>query len=107
MPTYSLIFKDVQASTICYKTTLGHHLEAHMWLIDRLNGYMHIRLWETWWIAAGKGLFEWKPSNVRRLTRLIRRSCSVLPKPIGSEYIMLCHLLRKADEMTGMVYATI
>lgn len=105
MPKYNPIF--TAEDTICHKSTLGHHLEAHMWLIDRLSGYMHIQLWETWWRAEEKGVFAWKPSNVRRLTRLIRRSCSMLPKPKGTEYIMLCHLLKKADEMTAMVYATI
>lgn len=106
MPQHVYIFND--EAQLCHRSNLpAHYLHVHMWLIDRLNGYLHFTMWETWWTIADRGLFEWKPSNVKRLTKLIRRSCSVLPKPQGSEYIMICHMLRKADEMTAMVYATV
>lgn len=101
------IFQDSQVATICRRSSIpGHHLEMHMWLIDRLEGYLKVQMWETWWVARDKGHFEWKPSNVKKLTKLIRRSASVLPKPEGMEYHMLKYLLFNANELTTMVYST-
>lgn len=101
------LFEDSQIGTICPRSSPGHHIEIHMWLIDRLEAYLKILMWETWWTAREKQHFVWKPSNVRKLRRLVRRSCSVFPKPEGMEYHMLKHLLFNANELTTMVYSTI
>lgn len=99
------LFKDEQMGTVCPKHSPGHHIEIHMLLIDRLEGYLKIQMWETWWAASRqKQRFEWKPSNVKRIQKLVKRSCTIFRNPAGMELPVMYHLLLNANELTAMVY---
>lgn len=82
-----------------------HHFEMHMLLLDKLGVYFYAHFSDSLW-AGHKHKFYLTPKNVKMLSKLINKSCAVLPKPDIAQEIILRYLIKNGNELTSMVFIT-
>ncbi len=103
---FTPLITDWHLTVVCPEShKVPHHLEMHMLLLDKLGVYFYAHFSDALW-SGHKHKFTLTPANVKMLSKLIKKSCSALPKPEIAQEVVIRYMVQKGNELTSMVFIT-